>query len=80
MDKSSFSWISKIVEVETNRYKHLGGWLVTHLAFFYLVLYYIPNYLREGVWEAFLSNHSAQFIMVVIPTVVHVIIKAVLNF
>ena len=56
--ENSSSWITKIVEVETNRYKHLGGWLVTHLAFFYIVLYYIPNYLREGVWETFLSNHS----------------------
>ena len=54
---SKSSWISKIVEVETNRYKHLGGWLVTHLAFFYLVLYLIPNYLRDGVWESFLTEH-----------------------
>jgi hypothetical protein len=49
--------MSKIVEIETNRYKHLGGWLLTHLVFFYLVLYYIPDYLRDGVWESFLTKH-----------------------
>lgn len=53
---------------------------MTHIAFFYIVLYYIPDKLREGVWEDFLSKHSSQFIMIVIPTVVHVIIKATLNF
>ena len=74
------SWLSKIVEVETNRYKHLGGWIITHLAFFYMVLYYIPDYLRGGAWENFLDNHSTQFIMVVVPTVLHVTIKVLFNF
>ena len=73
------SWIIKILNVEVNRYKQLGWWLLLHGAFFCLIFHYIPDYLRKGGWRNFTNNYSEEYITVVLPTLVLLIIKKALN-